>query len=202
MKLIRFIAATTIFIIFLTCIYMIHVLYFQVNVLFFSAIWDVVIAAAGASVTLWLTPFRCFGRFEKALIVIVWLLSGYTLAISVPTVIDRSLSFYILEKLQQRGGAIRQDKIEGIFVNEYVTEHRLVDVRLTEQLESGTIVIQNGCVQLTEKGEKIASFGRYFRKNWLPKKRLLMGEYSDALTDPFRDSTSQTGYKCRQFSSP
>lgn len=202
MKLIRFIAATTIFIIFLTCIYMIHVLYFQVNVLFFSAIWDVVIAAAGASVTLWFTPFRCFGGFEKALIVIVWLLSGYTLAISVPTVIDRSLSFYILEKLQQRGGAIRQDKIEGIFVKEYVTEHRLVDVRLTEQLESGTIVIQNGCVQLTEKGEKIASFGRYFRKNWLPKKRLLMGEYSDALTDPFRDSTSQTGYKCRQFNSP
>lgn len=202
MKFIRFIAATAIFTIFLTCIYMIHVLYFQVNVLFFSAIWDVVIAAAGASVTLWLTPFRCFGGFEKALIVIVWLLSGYTLAISVPTVIDRSLSFYILEKLQQRGGAIRQDKIEGIFVNEYVTEHRLVDVRLTEQLESGTIVIQNGCVQLTEKGEKIASFGRYFRKNWLPKKRLLMGEYSDALTDPFRDSTSQTGYKCRQFDSP
>jgi len=128
--------------------------------------------------------------------IIIWLVCGYALAISMPTVIDRSLSFYILEKIQQRGGGIRQDAFEWVFTQEYMKEHRLVDVRLTEQLESGTIDIKNGCVLLTEKGRRIANFSRYYRRNWLPKKRLLMGNYSDDLTNPFRDNLSSPGYEC------
>jgi hypothetical protein len=31
-------------------------------------------------------------------------------------------------------------------------EARLVDIRLTEQLDSGTIVIKSGCVRLTDHG--------------------------------------------------
>ena len=46
---------------------------------------------------------------------LVWLLLGYILAISVPTVLDRSLSFYILEKLQQRGGGIQQSRFNEVF---------------------------------------------------------------------------------------
>jgi hypothetical protein len=83
-----------------------------------------------------------------------------------------------------------------VFKEEYLKEHRLVDVRLTEQTESGTIVIRNGCVLLTDKGELLATFSRYFRQNWLPKRRLLLGSYSDALTDPFRTSPAVEDYKC------
>ncbi|HIP12441.1 MAG TPA: hypothetical protein EYG73_06960, partial [Arcobacter sp.] len=73
---------------------------------------------------------------------------------------------------------------------------------LTEQLSSGTIIInQNGCVKLTEKGNTLASFSRYFRKNFLPKERLLMGEYSADLTDPFAhgavDSSKGFDYVCK-----
>jgi hypothetical protein len=128
---------------------------------------------------------------------LIWLLAGYAFAISVPTVIDRSLSFYILEKIQQRGGGIKLDSFEQVFTQEYVKEHRLVDVRLTEQLESGTIQINNGCVKLTEKGNRLASFSRAFRQNLLPKQRLLMGKYSDDLTNPFRNSLSESDYTCR-----
>jgi hypothetical protein len=78
-----------------------------------------------------------------------------------------------------------------------VKEHRLVDVRLTEQLESGTIQIEDGCVKLTEKGNKIARFSRAFRQNFLPKQRLLMGKYSDDLINPFRSSVSTSDYSCR-----
>lgn len=94
----------------------------------------------------------------------MWLITGYAMAISGPAVIDRSLSFYILEKIQQRGGGIKQEKLAQVFTDEYLKEHRLVDVRLTEQLESGTIVVNDGCVLLTPKGERFASFGQYFRK--------------------------------------
>jgi hypothetical protein len=198
MKLIRAAVATTLFVFLLTLVYYIHVSYFRVNVVLYSAIADLFIAIA-ASVTVLLAAgyFRVLGGFEKFQLAVIWFLMGYALAISVPTVIDRSLSFYILEKIQQRGGGIKQQSLEQVFTQEYVKEHRLVDVRLTEQLESGTIVLQNGCVKLTKKGEKIATFSRYFRRHWLPKKRLLMGTYSDDLTDPFRSSTESADYTCK-----
>ena len=114
-----------------------------------------------------------------------------------PTVLDRSLSFYILEKLQQRGGGIQAEKMSDVFTQEYVKEHRLVDIRLTEQIQSGTIIIDKGCVKLTEKGNKIASISRFIRMNFLAKKRLINGSYTDDLTNPFKDSIPSPDYLCQ-----
>lgn len=181
----------------LIAIYVIHSLYFQVNVVFYSAILDGVLAAATCSSLLWLLPwFRLLGLAEKLQLIIIWLLLGYSYAISIPTVLDRSLSFYILEKLDQRGGGIREDAFEGVFTKEYMQEDRLVDVRLTEQLQSGTITISDDCVLLTDKGRRLAHFSRFFRNHLLPKHRLLMGQYSDVLTDPFRHSVTNVDYRC------
>jgi len=198
MKLTRAIAATALFVMLLGIVYYVHIAFFRINVIFYAAIADAVIAALLAGMALFSVGyFRQLGHFEKSLLLVIWLLAGYGFAISVPTVIDRSLSFYILEKLQQRGGGIRQESMEDVFTKEYVKEYRLVDVRLTEQLESGTIVIKNGCVKLTEKGNAIATFGVFFRQNLLPKKRLLMGMYTDVLTDPFRSGLKDPGYHCK-----
>ena len=71
-------------------------------------------------------------------------------------------------------------------------------VHNTVQLQSGTIIIENGCVLLTKKGEVISEFSRYFRKHFLPKKRLLLGQYTDALTDPFRGSGIVNQYECKK----
>lgn len=198
MKIIKAAAATVIFLILLAVIYGIHIYYFRVNVVFYAAIADALLAAAGACVLMFLTGyFKPLANFEKCQLVIIWVLTGYALAISVPTVIDRSLSFYILEKIQQRGGGIRFDGFEQVFTQEYVKEHRLVDVRITEQIESGTITLVNGCVKLTEKGERLAVFSRFFRKNFLPKNRLLLNEYTDALIDPFAKGSPKIDYSCR-----
>jgi len=198
MKLIRSGMATFIFVMLLLLIYYVHIRYFRVNVVFYAAIADALLAALITGVILFMADcFQPLNRFEKMQLVIIWLLAGYAFAISVPTVIDRSLSFYILEKLQQRGGGIRLDSFEQVFTKEYVKEHRLVDVRLTEQLASGTIQIENGCVKLTDKGKKIASFSRAFRQNLLPKQRLLMGQYTDDLTNPFKHSAPESDYSCR-----
>lgn len=177
------------------CVYLVHVLYFTVDVVFYAAIFDVFVALVVSS-ALFLMPFySVFNRFEKVTLSVVFILIGYSLSISVPTVIDRSLSFYILEKLDQRGG-IQLTRFEDVFTKEYAKEHHLVDVRLTEQLVSGTIVINNGCVKLTQYGRFLAHFSSYFRQNFLPKHRLLMGEYTDVLTDPFRDSDNRSDYVC------
>lgn len=198
MKYLKLTAATLLYFVLLIGTYWVHVQFFKVNVVFYAAIIDGVIATGLMLVLLWLIrPLRVFNGFEQVLIALVWLLFGYAYAISVPTVIDRSLSFYTLEKLQQRGGAIQLAAFERVYATEYMKEHRLVDVRLTEQQQSGTITITDGCVRLTARGEFLATASRFFRTYFLPKKRLLMGEYSSDLTDPFRSSTTQVDYLCR-----
>lgn len=113
MKIFRALIASAIFILVLFVIYYIHINYFKVDVVFYAAIFDGVLAALLAGCLLFgASFFRPLGDFEKFQLVIIWLIVGYALAISVPTVIDRSLSFYILEKIQQRGGGIRQDAFE------------------------------------------------------------------------------------------
>lgn len=198
MKLKKCLSAFSVYLFLLLAFYIIHIKFFSVNVVFYSAIYDGLLASLVTTVILFkVRYFGLFNPFEKLQMVVIWVLVGYVFAISVPAVIDRSLSFYILEKLQQRGNGIKQDRIKDVFTDEYLYEYRLVDVRLTEQLESGTIIIKDGCVLLTKRGELLASFGGYFRKNLLPKKRLLMGEYTDDLTDPFRNSQDMVDYKCQ-----
>lgn len=164
-----------------------HGRFFTVDVVFYSALFDVALATALAGVLLGATGFFApYNRFERAQQFACWLLLGYVYAITVPTLIDRSLSFYILEKLQQQDGGIRQDRFEDLFTQDYVREHQLVAVRLTEQQASGTVVIENGCVRLTGRGQRLASFSQFFRQHLLPRRRRLLDRYTDELTDPFR----------------
>ena len=202
MKIKKFFAGLVIFFVLLALVYVLHLKFFRIDVVFYSAIFDGVLASILTFLILlkW-DYFRVLNIFEKFQMGFSFVLLGYMFAISVPTVIDRSLSFYILEKLQQRGGGIKQSGFEEVFTKEYMVEHRLVDVRLTEQLSSGTIVIENGCVKLTEKGDSLAKISRFFRQNLLPKERLLMGEYSSDLTDPFGhgavDANKTFDYICK-----
>lgn len=198
MKYLKLLIATAVYVLLLLVIYVLHVRYVPVNVVFYSAILDAVLATIlAATLIATVRWFKVFTRFETLQLCCIWLLLGYSFAISVPTVIDRSLSFYILEKLQQRGGGIKLDAFDQVFTQEYVKEHRLVDVRLTEQQQSGTVEIKDGCVKLTVWGQTIASSSRYFRAHFLPKQRLLMGKYSDDLTDPFRKSVERIDYQCQ-----
>lgn len=197
MKLFTFAFSLITFTAILCGIYSIHARYFAVDVVLYSAIADVLIAVTLFAIGLYrVRIFRVFTNFEKFQVVVIALLLGGLLAIVFPTIIDRSLSFYILEKLQQRGGGIKLDRFEEVIAKEYLKEHQLINIRLTEQTESGTITIHNGCVKLTEHGRNLAEFSRYFRMNLLPKQRLIMNEYSDELTDPFRESGPVNDYGC------
>lgn len=198
MKYLKFFISNLLFVAVLIATYLIHVTFFKVNVVFYSSLVDAVIAMvlsiALLSLIKWL---NVFSEFEKMQLACLWLLFGYAFAISIPTVIDRSLSFYTLEKLQQRGGGIQLAAFERVYVQEYMKEHRLVDVRLTEQEQSGTIEIKDGCVLLTPWGNTLATASKYFRNHFLPKERLLMGQYSSDLTNPFRINEANVDYLCK-----
>lgn len=197
-KGLEFLAGTALWFLATVVFYVLSVRYLKVDVVFYSALGDAALATMLAAVILfWSGFFRSLTRFEKLLSVLLWLTLGYSLAISLPTVIDRSLSIYILEKLDQRGGGIRHDAFARVFTEEYMREHHLVEVRLTEQLESGTINLKAGCVKLTPKGASVVRFSRFFRQNLLPRQRLLMGVYSDELVDPFRGNSDSPDYRCQ-----
>jgi hypothetical protein len=197
LKYLKSVAAVLLFIAILLLTYVAYINLLKVDVVFYSSIYAALIALLLFGVLLFAVPvFRFMSPFERVQNLVICALLGYIFAISVPTVIDRSLSFYILEKLQQRGGGIQLSKFDYIFTTEYMREHRLVDIRLTEQAESGTIVIEGDCVKLTPRGKRLAAFGQFFRKNFLPKRRLLRGEYTDQLTDPFMRSDAAPDYMC------
>lgn len=181
----------------------VNTLHFQllpVRVVLYDTVWDVILATVMAGGVYWFVLRGRLGLLptEAGLSLLCGLLIGFNYAISIPTVIDRSLSIYILEKIDQRGGGIRQDAFDRVFKEEYVPEHRLVDIRLTEQLNSGTIAIVDGCVTLTARGRRIVAFTRFYRTNLLPKRREIMGQLTDDLTDPFRKSAGrEVDYRCQ-----
>jgi len=177
--------------------YWAHVSFLKVNVVFYAAMLDGALATLlmlfVVSSIKWL---KVFTVFEKLQLGLFWLLLGYAYAISIPTVIDRSLSFYTLEKLQQRGGGILLDRMPEVFTQEYMKEHHLVDIRMTEQMEVGTVVVRDGCVQLTPWGNSMATASRFYRLHFLPTRRLLMDTYSAALVDPFQGDQGGKDYVC------
>lgn len=198
MKLSKVLLSLVLYMLLLSIIYIIYIKFSKVDVVFYTSLHAVAVSTILLALIVFYFPFfSILSDLEKMQQVLICALIGYAFAISIPTVIDRSLSFYILEKIQQHGGGIKFDAFESIFTKEYSKEHHLVDVRLTEQSQSGTIVIENGCVKLTVKGNELATFSRFFRKNLLPKERLLMGQYTDVLTDPFRMSKVETNYLCK-----
>lgn len=87
--------------------------------------------------------------------------------------------------------------MNDVVMKEFLREHRLIGARMTEQIESGTITIEDGCVRLTSRGRIIVKFTRFYRKTLLPKRRVLMGEVTSDLTDPFKDSESAGDYRCQ-----
>ncbi len=182
----------------MTLINIVHFIYFPVHVVLYNSFLDVVLAGLGVGALVWQYPSlrMALSSHELLLSLAVGFLASSLYAISVPTIIDRSLSIYILEKLAQRGGGIRRDALSDVFKNEYMPEYKLVDIRLTEQLNSGTITIKDGCVLLTPRGRNIVAFTRLYRAWLLPKNREIMGEFNDSLTDPFRNSTDDVSYRC------
>lgn len=176
----------------------IHFQFFNVRVVLYDALFDVAISGAIALMIClgWLTRRLSTSRHEMALSLIIGVMLATFYSLSVPTIIDRSLSVYILEKLAQRGGSIRRDAFDEILKQEFFPEHQLVDIRLTEQINSGTITIDNGCVRLTSRGSTVAHITYLFRTHLLPKKREIMGRFSDDLTNPFRKSFAVVPYQC------
>ena len=190
---------TALFLLCLIVCYAGYIRYASIDVVFYGSLVATLFAALISFLSVLSFPSlrSSLSQFELLQLLGLWVAMAYIFSISLPTVVDRSLSIYLLEKLDQRGGGIEQEAFGKLFKEEYLLEHRLVDVRLTEQLISGTIQIEDECVSLTQRGEMIVAFTTFFRRHLLPAKRLLLDEYTDDLVFPFRSSPEQVDYICQ-----
>ena len=176
----------------------IHFMFFEVRVIFYACVIDLLIASVSVlsmHVILRRRSWESDG-VELALSAIIGGLCILLYSVLGPTVVDRSLSIYILEKIDQRGGAVAEAAIPAIFVEEYMAEYRLVDVRLTEQLQSHTLTLDRGCLRLTPRGRALVTATQFYRAHFLPRRRVLMGEVTDQLTHPFQHATRRVDTTC------
>ena len=130
---------------------------------------------------------------ETGLVTVAAVLVLFVYAILGPTVIDRSLSIYIVETIDQRGGEVAEAAMPRIIVSEFMDEYHVSDVRMTEQVTSETVRIEDGCIHLTAKGKRLAAFTSWYRATLLPKRRRIGDIVTDVLTrqpDPDRRKVS------------
>jgi hypothetical protein len=175
---------------------LLHFRFLRVEVLMYAAFLDILVASALVAIAIALTGWLQLASIEVFFAIVIGALISAIYVILVPTLIDRSLSVYMLEKIHQRGGGIRKDAFLDIWRGEYLLEYRVVDTRLTEQVASGTLVIRDGCVLLTPRGKAAVGFTAFVRRHLLPQKRDILGDITDELTDPFRNSSPTAGYTC------
>ena len=123
--------------------YIVHIHFFRVNVIFYASLLDSLIALIFFLIIFLSSAMsKIYNYFELFAISCLLLFLGYSFSITVPTVIDRSLSFYYLEKIRQHDGAISKNSMRDIFTSDFVDEYKVVEMRLTEQLSSGTIIMK------------------------------------------------------------
>lgn len=173
-----------------------HFEFLPVQVLLYACLQDALVASVIAVAAVRLFAPGALDVIDSALSFGLANAAIAIYAIMGPTVIDRSLSLYIVEKVELHGGAVAESAVSAIFVEEYLPEFNVVGVRITEQLRSGTLTLDDGCLRLTARGAALAAFTRWYRAHFLPRRRMVLGEETDALRRPFEGRRLEVNATC------
>jgi len=103
----------------------------------------------------------------------------YSFHITLPTIIDRSISLFLLSRMEGSGSGVPVDKLQELFLNGYVNNYSAICRRLDEQVLSGNIYFKDNKYYLSENGvyilENLRLIARlvkrdsYYITNILPK---------------------------------
>jgi len=103
----------------------------------------------------WLQETICPFQFEIVFPAIIsFLLLSYSFVITIPALLDRSISIFMISVIaQERDEGVGEDAIQDIFLAGYVDGKSVVRKRLNEQLASRNIVMEKGTYKITERGK-------------------------------------------------
>ena len=79
-----------------------------------------------------------------------------------PVTVDRSVTTFLLEEIE-KSDSMTPNKLEEIFINEYIIKRQAIDRRIYEQLVTGNIKVTNNNVSLSARGRNFMKFSRLIR---------------------------------------
>lgn len=77
-----------------------------------------------------------------------------------PVTFDRSITMFLLARIERHDGALDDEALERLFVREYLGDLRQIDRRIAEQRLSGNIAVRAGHIHITPQGRRLLSGAR------------------------------------------
>lgn len=80
--------------------------------------------------------------------------------ITFPVTFDRSITIFLLSRIERHDGQLTAPMLEQVFVREYLDDMRQIDRRVAEQALSGNIRVDQGRIHITPQGTRLLEGGR------------------------------------------
>ncbi|MEJ7927249.1 hypothetical protein WG908_10845 [Sphingobium sp. AN641] len=77
-----------------------------------------------------------------------------------PVTFDRSITMFLLARIERQDGQLDRKGLEGVFVTEYLDEMQQIDRRIAEQSLSGNIRVSHGRISITPQGKQLLAGAR------------------------------------------
>jgi len=72
--------------------------------------------------------------------------------VTVPVTLDRSISVFLLDRINSHEQGLTKEQLTGEFLSEYVEHHDAIGRRIYEQTASSNIVVSNGIIKISGRG--------------------------------------------------
>ena len=80
--------------------------------------------------------------------------------ITFPVTFDRSITMFLLARIERHDGQLDTQELEQLYVREYLGDMRQIDRRVQEQSLSGNIRVDQGRIRITPQGRRLLVGGR------------------------------------------
>lgn len=80
--------------------------------------------------------------------------------ITFPVTFDRSITMFLLARIERNDGKLDASGLEQLYIREYLHDMRQIDRRIAEQSLSGNLRVSNGRIFLTPQGHSLLTYAR------------------------------------------
>ncbi|HAF41527.1 MAG TPA: hypothetical protein DCG90_07155 [Sphingobium sp.] len=78
-----------------------------------------------------------------------------------PVTFDRSITMFLLARIEAQDGQLDAQGLERVYLREYLGDMRQIDRRIAEQRLSGNIAVLDGRIHITPQGRGLLTGGRW-----------------------------------------
>jgi len=137
--------------------------FFKSHALFYDLVTEMIFCVIISFFSILLIWYRKINLFTQIVWVVLCITIGSLYLLLIPTVLERSLSIYMLSKLDPNSKVYSSNWEANIEIN-YFKDYKVFETRLIEQKVSGSIVEDvDGFISITDRGERIVRLTSFYR---------------------------------------